>query len=223
MLTRRPPMVLRGSAEAGGLASSHRGRPRRLQLRARGDGGRAAARLQRRPPVRVRDAGRPPVPGRATPWSPAPSRWPGRCRGTRSRVALAAHPRIGDRVAGLVGGGRGVAAGAELDDRRRRRGAGGPRRRQPRLRGAVRPRLPHPGRRTVAGGDARGAAPAAGQRRRRRARRGDRAAGADHRAAREGAGARERVDARAGLGGRPAGRRGSPSACSRATTCWPRG
>ena len=38
-------------------------------------------------------------------------------------VALAAHPRIGDRPEGSLGRGAGVAPGAELDDRRRRRDA----------------------------------------------------------------------------------------------------
>ena len=125
-------------------------------------GGRAgAAGVQRRAPVRPRGGRRPAVPGRGRGrrrrrggWRRA---WPGprwarrspRTRGSASAPpATPPRPPASRREQASVG----TAAG-------RRPGRAG--RRQPRVRGALRARLPHPRRRPDAGGDAGRAAPPA--------------------------------------------------------------
>ncbi len=160
------------SRSPAGLASSHRGRPRRLQRRARRPGRPGAARLQRRAAVRRGARRRPPVPGRRRPSSPAPRRSPARCRGTRSPIALAAHPRIGDRVEGssaeAEASRREQSSMADADAATRDALVEGNRAYEERFDHVFLIRAVGP----VAGGDAGRAAPAAGQRRGDRAGRG---------------------------------------------------
>ena len=97
--------------------------------------------------------------------------------------ALAAHPRIGERAAGASTEAAWSRQRAGRRRERRHRGPGGARGGQPRLRGALRPRVPRLGQRTVGRGAAGGAARAARQRPGHRAGRGRRGAARDHPAA----------------------------------------